>query len=85
MVSRGIRFGLNERQIELVSRATPKRHYYLQPARGNRLFELPIRLLVAAMHDISVAMIEKHYSRWIADGLEEMAAQAIVPLRRMVT
>jgi integrase len=41
---------------------------------------LPIRL-VAAMHDTSVAMIEKHYSRWIADGLEELAAQAIVPLR----
>ena len=34
------RFGLNDRQIELVSRATPKRHYYLQSARGNRLFEL---------------------------------------------
>jgi integrase len=43
---------------------------------------LPIRL-VAAMHDTSVVMIEKHYSRWIADGLEEMAAQAIVPLRKM--
>ncbi|MBX9898016.1 MAG: conjugal transfer protein TrbE [Qipengyuania sp.] len=36
------RFGLNERQIELVSRATPKRHYYLQSARGNRLFELDL-------------------------------------------
>jgi len=34
------RFGLNHRQIELISRATPKRHYYLQSARGNRLFEL---------------------------------------------
>lgn len=34
------RFGLNGRQIELVSRATPKRHYYLQSTRGNRLFEL---------------------------------------------
>ena len=34
------RFGLNERQVELVARATPKRHYYLQSARGNRLFEL---------------------------------------------
>ena len=40
---------------------------------------LPIRL-VAAMHDTSIAMIEKHYSRWIVDGLEELAAQAIVPL-----
>ena len=34
------RFGLNSRQIELIATATPKRHYYLQSARGNRLFEL---------------------------------------------
>jgi len=33
-------FGLNDRQIELVSRAVPKRQYYLQSRRGNRLFEL---------------------------------------------
>ena len=33
-------FGLNVRQIELIARATPKRQYYLQSARGNRLFEL---------------------------------------------
>jgi type IV secretion/conjugal transfer VirB4 family ATPase len=33
-------FGLNARQIELISRATPKRQYYLQSRRGNRLFEL---------------------------------------------
>ena len=34
------RFGLNDRQVELISRATPKRQYYLQSRRGNRLFEL---------------------------------------------
>jgi type IV secretion system protein VirB4 len=33
-------FGLNERQIELIARATAKRDYYLQSRRGNRLFEL---------------------------------------------
>jgi type IV secretion system protein VirB4 len=33
-------FGLNDRQIELVARAVPKRQYYLQSRRGNRLFEL---------------------------------------------
>ncbi len=33
-------FGLNERQIEILSRATPKRDYYCQSRRGNRLFEL---------------------------------------------
>ena len=36
------RFGLNERQVELIARATPKRDYYLQSRRGNRLFDLGI-------------------------------------------
>lgn len=40
---------------------------------------LPIRL-VAASHDTSVAMIERHYSRWIVDSLEELTARAVVPL-----
>ena len=35
-----LRFGLNERQIEMLARATPKRDYYCQSRRGNRLFEL---------------------------------------------
>ena len=34
------RFGLNDRQIEILARAAPKRDYYCQSARGNRLFEL---------------------------------------------
>ena len=33
-------FGLSSRQIEIVARATPKRDYYCQSARGHRLFEL---------------------------------------------
>lgn len=40
---------------------------------------LPIRL-VAALHDTSVDMIERYYSRWITEGLEELAARAVVPL-----
>jgi hypothetical protein len=46
--------------------------------RGIRA-NLPIRL-VAALHDTSVAMIERHYGRYIADGLDELAARAVVPL-----
>ncbi|RWN44695.1 MAG: integrase [Mesorhizobium sp.] len=46
--------------------------------RGIRA-NLPIRL-VAALHDTSVPMIERHYGRWIADGLEDLAAAAVVPL-----
>jgi type IV secretion system protein VirB4 len=34
------RFGLNDRQVEIIARATPKRDYYYQSRRGNRLFEL---------------------------------------------
>ena len=31
---------MNDRQIEILSRSTPKRDYYCQSRRGNRLFEL---------------------------------------------
>jgi type IV secretory pathway VirB4 component len=33
-------FGLNDRQIQILSRAVPKRDYYCQSRRGNRVFEL---------------------------------------------
>ena len=35
-------FGLNARQVELISRATPKRDYYVQTPDGNRLFDLDL-------------------------------------------
>jgi type IV secretion system protein VirB4 len=44
------RFGLNDRQIEILSRATPKRDYYCQSRRGNRLFEL-------GLGDIALAFV----------------------------
>ena len=34
------RFGLNDRQIGIIGRATPKRDYYYQSRKGNRVFEL---------------------------------------------
>jgi integrase len=40
---------------------------------------LPTRL-VAATHDTSVGMIEAHYSAFVVDALDELAARAIVPL-----
>ncbi|WP_029907441.1 conjugal transfer protein TrbE [Caulobacter sp. UNC358MFTsu5.1] len=55
--------GLNERQIELIARATPKRHYYLQSRLGNRLFELglgPVALALCAASEPSVqALIDQ--------------------------
>lgn len=40
---------------------------------------LPTRL-VAALHDTSSTMIERHYSRYIVDALDELSARAIIPL-----
>jgi len=40
---------------------------------------LPTRL-VAAIHDTSVSMIEKHYSAYVVDAMDDIAARAVVPL-----
>ena len=40
---------------------------------------LPVRL-VAALHDTSSAMIERHYAAYIVDALDELAARAVVHL-----
>jgi type IV secretion/conjugal transfer VirB4 family ATPase len=56
-------FGLNERQIELIARATPKRQYYLQSRRGNRLFEMslgPVALAFAGSSDPSTQTLIDH-------------------------
>ncbi|WP_316237254.1 conjugal transfer protein TrbE [Bradyrhizobium sp. SZCCHNR1015] len=42
-------FGLNDRQIEILARATPKRDYYCQSRRGNRLFELGLGEVALAL------------------------------------
>jgi type IV secretion/conjugal transfer VirB4 family ATPase len=47
------RFGLNERQIEILSRATPKRDYYCQSRRGARLFELGLSEVALAFTAVS--------------------------------
>jgi type IV secretion system protein VirB4 len=57
------RFGLNDRQIEILTRATPKRDYYCQSRRGNRLFELGLGevalALTAASSKSDQALIER--------------------------
>ncbi|MET4218769.1 type IV secretion/conjugal transfer VirB4 family ATPase [Bradyrhizobium sp. LB14.3] len=57
------RFGLNDRQIEILARATPKRHYYCQSRRGNRLFELGLGEIalafVAASSKADQALIDR--------------------------
>jgi type IV secretion system protein VirB4 len=62
------RFGLNDRQIELVSRATPKRQYYLQSARGNRLFELGLGPIALALCGASDPASQVRIEAMIAEG-----------------
>nr|WP_246623223.1 conjugal transfer protein TrbE [Sphingomonas colocasiae] len=62
------RFGLNERQVELVARATPKRHYYLQSRRGNRLFDLDLGPEALALCGSSSPDDQKRIDRLLAEG-----------------
>ncbi len=61
------RFGLNARQIELIARATPKRQYYLQSARGNRLFELGLGAVALALCGASDPGTQKRIDRILAE------------------
>jgi type IV secretion system protein TrbE len=65
------RFGLNERQIELISRATPKRHYYLQSARGNRMFELGLGPIALALCGASDPATQRRIDAILADPTNE--------------
>ena len=62
------RFGLNARQIELLSLAAPKRDYYAQTARGNRLFELGLGPVALALCGASSPDDQRLIDRCIAGG-----------------
>jgi type IV secretion system protein TrbE len=92
------RFGLNDRQIEILARATPKRDYYCQSRRGNRLFELglgPVALaFCAASSKADHAAIERIVAEhgreaftpaWLADRDLRWAADLIPDLTNLET
>jgi type IV secretion/conjugal transfer VirB4 family ATPase len=71
------RFGLTDRQIEIVAEAAPKRHYYYVSPLGRRLFQFslgPASLAfigAGSKTDIIAArqMIEQHAERWPSEWL----------------
>ena len=70
------RFGLNDRQIEILSRATPKRDYYCQSRRGNRLFELGLSEIALAFTAASSKSDQAAIARVLATcGPDEFAAE----------
>jgi type IV secretion system protein TrbE len=92
------RFGLNDRQIEILARATPKRDYYCQSRRGNRLFELGIGEVALAFcaassktDQIAIARVLAEHGRdsfvpaWLHQRGAGWAADLIPDLRNLET
>jgi type IV secretion system protein VirB4 len=85
-------FGLNDRQIQLIARSTPKRDYYLQCPAGNRLFDLemgPVALAFcgagskpdqAAMDEVlkTASPGNSFAAAWLADKGLDWAADLIL-------
>ena len=65
------RFGLNERQIELIARATPKSDYYLQSRRGNRLFDLGLGRIALAFCGASDPASQRRIDRILVQHRRE--------------
>ncbi|WP_334151472.1 conjugal transfer protein TrbE [Hyphomicrobium sp.] len=61
------RFGLNDRQIEILARAMPKRDYYCQSRRGNRLFELGLSEVALALCATSSKIDQAAIDRIVAE------------------
>ena len=64
-------FGLNHRQIELIARATPKRDYYLQSRRGNRLFDLALGKIALGLCGASDPASQQLIDRLLTEAGEE--------------
>lgn len=91
------RFGLNDRQIEILARAMPKRDYYCQSRRGNRLFELGLSdvalALCAASSKQHQALIAEVHARsgtngfldeWLCENRLAWAADLIADLTNVI-
>lgn len=75
------RFGLNDRQIEILSRSTPKRDYYCQSRRGNRLFELGLGEVALAFTAASSKADQTLIARLLAEHGREGFASAWLEAR----
>ena len=70
------RFGLNDRQIEIIARATPKRDYYCQSRRGNRVFELGLGEIALAFTAASTKADQAAIAEILAESAHDDFAAA---------
>src|SRR5438309_535627 len=75
------RFGLNPRQIELIARAAPKRDYYLQSRRGNRLFDLALGRIALALCGASDPASRQLIDRLLGEAGQERFLQRFLKAR----
>ncbi|WP_312808450.1 conjugal transfer protein TrbE [Agrobacterium cavarae] len=77
------RFGLNARQIEIIARATPKRDYYCQSRRGNRLFELGLGSVALTLCAASTKADHALIDELIRDGARPYFLEAWLEANRL--
>ena len=71
-------FGLNNKQIDIIASAQPKRHYYLNSESGNKLFEILLDKLTLSFVgasdkseiDKAKDLISKHKESWVSEWLK---------------
>ncbi len=68
------RFGLNDRQVEIIARATPKRDYYCQSPVGDRLFDLGLGEVALAFAAASSKADQAQIDAVLAAAPEDFAA-----------
>jgi type IV secretion system protein TrbE len=83
------RFGLNDRQLEIIAGAIPKRDYYYVSERGRRLYQLalgPLALSFVAISDKdSVAEVKKCEARWGSGWIDEWVRRRGLSLGQYVS
>ncbi|MDC7682137.1 conjugal transfer protein TrbE [Asticcacaulis sp. BYS171W] len=75
------RLGLNDRQITLIGQATPKRQYYLQSRRGNRLFDLRLGQVALSICAASSPDDQRLIDTVLAEGPPETFAARYLTAR----
>ena len=72
------RFGLNARQVQLISQATPKRDYYYQSPLGCRVFELGLGPIALCLCGSSSPVDQERINRTLAEAEPKDVAETFL-------
>ncbi len=77
------RFGLNDRQVQIIASAMPKRHYYYQSPLGCRLFELGLGEVALAFSTASTPEDQREIDETLAASPPAGFAEAWLRRRKL--